>query len=188
MRYVQKAPDDIRWEIDRNEFAPAYAHAHQSICLTRHIPVVPRQKFRLPAAKARYPHLSNVRTTTRERSNDFQVWAIHTDVGTRLADDETLARWGAVARPLHGRIDVMFGPALTTSWHLASELPPNLGPRNLAALQHQRHPRQVFVPLGRGPDWWWPCRPEGPMCFVCPVEHQYGELIGMEKEVKQENV
>ena len=51
---------------------PAYAHANQLICLTRHIPGVPSQKFRLPAAKARYPHLSHVRTTTRERGNAFQ--------------------------------------------------------------------------------------------------------------------
>ena len=43
---------------------PAYAHACQLICLTRHIPVVPTQKLRLPAAKAKCPHLPNIRTTT----------------------------------------------------------------------------------------------------------------------------
>ena len=64
---------------------PAYAHAYQFIRLTRHIPVVPSQKFRLPAAKARYPHLPNIRTTTRDKGNDFQGWAIYTDGGTRLA-------------------------------------------------------------------------------------------------------
>ena len=52
---------------------PAYAHAYQLICLTRHIPFVPSQKFRLPAAKARYPHLSNIRTTTREKGNEFMT-------------------------------------------------------------------------------------------------------------------
>ena len=61
------------------------------------------QKFRLLAAKARYPHLPSVRTTTRERGNGFQGWAIYTDGGTRLADGETLAGWSAVARSLHGR-------------------------------------------------------------------------------------
>ena len=86
---------------------PAYAHAYQLICLTRHIPVVVSQKFRLPAAKARYPHLPNIRTTTRDEGNDFQGWAICTDGSTRRADGETLARWGAVARPPHGGIDVI---------------------------------------------------------------------------------
>ena len=56
---------------------PAYAQTYQLIYLTRRILVVPREKFRLPAAKARYPHLPNSRTTTRERGNDFQGWAIY---------------------------------------------------------------------------------------------------------------
>ena len=52
---------------------PAYAHAYQVTCLTRHMLAVQSQKFfRLPNAKDRYPHLSNVRTTTRERGNYFQ--------------------------------------------------------------------------------------------------------------------
>ena len=59
--------------------APAYAHAHQSICFAGRLLVVPHQKFRLPAAKAWYPHLPNSRTTTRERGNDFQGWAVYTD-------------------------------------------------------------------------------------------------------------
>ena len=66
-----------------------------------------------------YPHLPNGRTTTRERGNDFQGWAIYTDGGTRLGDGETSAGWGAVARSLHGGIDVMFGPGITTEAHLA---------------------------------------------------------------------
>ena len=61
-----------------------------------------------PAAKARYPHLPNARTTTRERGNDFQGWAIYTDGGTRLSDGETLAGWGAVARSLLGRKNRVF--------------------------------------------------------------------------------
>ena len=36
---------------------PAYAHAYQATCLTRHMPAVPHHKFRLPKPKARYPHL-----------------------------------------------------------------------------------------------------------------------------------
>ena len=39
---------------------PACAHAYQVTCLA----AVPSQKFRLPAAKARYPHLTNARTAT----------------------------------------------------------------------------------------------------------------------------
>ena len=64
---------------------PAYAHAYQFSCLADHIPVAHRQKFRLLVAKARYPHLSNVRTATLERGNDFQRWTINTDGGTRAA-------------------------------------------------------------------------------------------------------
>ena len=50
---------------------PAYAHAYQVTCLTRLIPAVQTQRFRLPSAKARYPHLTNIRATTRERGNNF---------------------------------------------------------------------------------------------------------------------
>ena len=89
---------------------PAYAHAYQATCLTRHLPAVPRLNFRLPKPKARYPHLPNVRTTTRERGNDFQGWAIYTDGGTRVENGETSARWSVIARSLHGRIDTMFVP------------------------------------------------------------------------------
>ena len=79
---------------------PAYANACQLICLTRHIPVVPSQKFRLLAAKVRLPYLPNVRTTTRERGNDFQSWAIYTDGRTRLADGETFSRNGVLSHDL----------------------------------------------------------------------------------------
>ena len=58
---------------------PACAHAYHVTGLTRHIPAVQNQRFRLPSAKAKYPHLPNVRTTTRERGNDFQGRAIYTD-------------------------------------------------------------------------------------------------------------
>ena len=39
---------------------PAYAHAHQATCLTRHMLAIPRQNFRLPKLKARYPYLRNI--------------------------------------------------------------------------------------------------------------------------------
>ena len=69
---------------------PAYAHANQIICRAERLLVVPHKKSRLPAVKARYPRLPNARTTTRDRGNDFQAWAIYTDGGARLADGETL--------------------------------------------------------------------------------------------------
>ena len=97
---------------------PAYDHAYEVTCLTRHMPAVPRLNFRLPKPKARYPHLANVRTTTRERGNDFQGWAIHADGRTRLVDGETSAGWGAIARSPHGRIDILVGPVITTEAHL----------------------------------------------------------------------
>ena len=51
----------------------AYAHAYQETCLTRHMPAVPRLNFRWPKPKARYPHLPNVRTTTREGMGHLQT-------------------------------------------------------------------------------------------------------------------
>ena len=83
------------------------------------MPAVPRLNFRLAKPKARCPHLSNIRTTTRERGNDFQGWAIYTDGCTRLVDGETSAGWGAIARSHHGRKDVLLGPVITTEAHLA---------------------------------------------------------------------
>ena len=55
----------------------------------------------------------------KNEGDDFQEWATYTDGGTRLADGETFAGWGAVARSLHGRIDVMFGPVIATEAHIA---------------------------------------------------------------------
>ena len=86
----------------------ACAHVYQVTCLTRHILAVPRLNFRLPKPRARYPNLPNVRFTTRERGNDFQGWAINTDGSTRVVYGETLARWGVIARSLHGRIDIVW--------------------------------------------------------------------------------
>ena len=49
---------------------------------------------------------------TRERGNDYLGWAIYTNGGTRVVD-------GLILRSPHGRIDVMFGPVVTTEAHLA---------------------------------------------------------------------
>ena len=66
-----------------------------------------------------YPYLPNVRSITRERGNDYRWWPIYTDGGTRVVYCETLAGWGVISRSPHGRIDVMFGPVVTTEAHLA---------------------------------------------------------------------
>ena len=50
---------------------PTYAHAYQSLCLAGRPFDFLRQRFRLSAVKARYPNLSNTRTTTRENGNDL---------------------------------------------------------------------------------------------------------------------
>ena len=91
----------------------------QTTCLAQHLPGVPHHNFRLPKVNARYPYLPNARSTTRERGNDYRGWAIYTDGGTRVVDRETHAGWGVVARSRHGRIDIMFGPVVTTEAHLA---------------------------------------------------------------------
>ena len=89
---------------------PAYAHAYWATCLTRHMPAFPRQNFCLPKPEARYPHLPNARSTTRERGNDFQGCAIFSDGCTQVVNGETLAGWCVIARSSHGRIDITFGP------------------------------------------------------------------------------
>ena len=89
---------------------PAYAHAYQATCLTRHMPAVPRQNFRPPMLKARDPYLPNDLSTTCERGNDFRGCAVYTDGGTRVVDGETLAGWGVISRSLRGRIFVLFCP------------------------------------------------------------------------------
>ena len=98
---------------------PAYAHAYQATCLTRHMLAVPHHNCSLPKIKARYSYLPNARSTTRERGNDYRGWAIDTDGGTRVVDGETLGGWGVISRSPQGRIDVMFVPVVTTEAHLA---------------------------------------------------------------------
>ena len=98
---------------------PIYAHAYQSFCVAGLLFVVFHQKFRLPVVKATYLNLPDSRTTTRDKGNDFQGWAIYTDGGTRSAEGETSAGWGAVARSPHGRLFIMFHLVITTEAHLA---------------------------------------------------------------------
>ena len=98
---------------------PANAHAYQATCLARHIPAFQHQNFRPPKLEARYPYLPNARSITRERGNDYRGWALYTDGGTHVVDGETLAGWSVISRSPHGRIDVMFGPVVTTEAHPA---------------------------------------------------------------------
>ena len=79
----------------------------------------PHQHFRLPKIKARYPYLPKDRSTTRTRGTDFRGWSFHIDGGTRIVNGETLAGWCVISRSHHGRIDIMFGPVVTTEAHLA---------------------------------------------------------------------
>ena len=51
--------------------------------------------------------------------DDFRGWTIYTDGGTRVENGETVAGWDVIARSRHGRIDIMFGPVITTEAHLA---------------------------------------------------------------------
>ena len=98
---------------------PAYAHAYQTICLMMHFPGVPHHSFRLPKPKSRYPYLPDDRSITGELGNDYHVWAIFTDGGTRVVDGETLAGWSVISRSPRGRIFIQFGPVITTEAYVA---------------------------------------------------------------------
>ena len=73
--------------------APAYAHAHQTMCLAQRFPGVPHHTFRLHKPKSGCPYLPNDRSITSELGNDYHGWAICTNGGTRAVDGETLAGW-----------------------------------------------------------------------------------------------
>ena len=72
-----------------------------------------------PSPKPDIRVFPNARFITRARGNDYRGWAIYTDGGARVVDGETLAGWGVISRSPHGRIDVMFGPVVTTEAHPA---------------------------------------------------------------------
>ena len=103
----------------RVRFMTAITPAYQTICLAMHSPVVPRHSFRLPKPKARYLHLPNDRSITKELGHDYLGWALYTIGGTRVVDGESLAGWSVISRSPRGRIFVMFGPVVTTEAHLA---------------------------------------------------------------------
>ena len=96
---------------------PLYDGCHS--CLRSRTSAILGKKLSLPKSKARYPHLPDARSTTRERGNDFRGWAVCTDGGTRAENGETFAGWCVIARCHHGRIDIMFGPVITTEAHPA---------------------------------------------------------------------
>ena len=98
---------------------PACAHTYQVTCLTRHMSAVPRHKFRLLLPRRDIRISPTLVPQHVKEAMTFRD-ALSSLMGcTRLADGETLAGWGAVARSLHGRIDIMFGPVITTEAHLA---------------------------------------------------------------------
>ena len=148
----------------------ASAHAYQETCLTRHMPAVPRLNFRLPKPQARYPHLPNIRTTTRERSNDFHGWTIYTDGGTRHVNAETLAGWGVIAQSLHGRIVVLFGPVITAEAHLVFS-----GARthsnNTAEMTAMIEALSFLGPRG-------PVARDANSCIYCDSKHAAGVCVG----------
>ena len=77
------------------------------------MPAVPLWNFRLPKHLAIYRHLPSARTTTRDRSNDFQGWTIYADGVTRVVDGDRF--WVRC----YGRRDLMFGLVFTTEAHLS---------------------------------------------------------------------
>ena len=89
----------------------AHAHAFLVTCPTRHMPAVPRLNFRLPNRK---PDIRITPTIVPQHAKE----AMTSRDGTSTLTG-SLAGWGAVARSPHGRIDVMFGPVITTEAHLA---------------------------------------------------------------------
>ena len=66
----------------------------------------------------------NIRTTTREKGNDFQGWAVRTDGRTCVSEGETTAGWGAVAAP-GGKLFITFGVVLTSAPCVMQELGSN---------------------------------------------------------------
>ena len=149
---------------------PAYARAYQATCLARHILAVPHQNFRLPKLKARCPYLLNARSITRKRGNDYRGRDIYTDGGACVVDGETLAGWGVISRSLHGRIDVMFGPVVTTEAHLAFS-----GARthsnNTAEMTAMIEALSFFGPHG-------PMAQDEQSCVCCDSQHAAGVCLG----------
>ena len=98
--------------------SPIYVHAYQSLCPVGRPFDFPHQRFRLPFVKAKYRISLNIRTTTREKGNDFQGWTVHTGGRTCVSEGETTAGWGVVARSPDGKLFITFGVVFTTETHL----------------------------------------------------------------------
>ena len=56
---------------------PSYAHAYQTLCLTRRPYDIPCQRFRLPSAKAKHLNHPNNRTTMREKATTLRDGRFH---------------------------------------------------------------------------------------------------------------
>ena len=107
----------------------AYAHAYQVTCPTRHMPAVLRLNFRLPKPNARYPLLPTfVPQHVKEAmiSEDgpsiltgvVALWMVKLLlVGVPSLD--LLMEENVMFGPVKGRIDIIFGPVITTEAHLA---------------------------------------------------------------------
>ena len=78
----------------------------------------PSRNFAFLLSKPNIRILPTLAPLRAKKGNDFHGWAIYADGGTRFADGETLAGWGAVARSPHGRVYIMFCPVITTEAHL----------------------------------------------------------------------
>ena len=91
----------------------AYAHTYQATCLTTAV-----LRMKLPLAEAQ-SQISASSQHSYHKGDDFQGWSIFSDGGTHVVGGETFAGWCVIARSLHGRIDIMFGPVITTDAHPA---------------------------------------------------------------------
>ena len=106
------------WGLHERE-NPLHDGNHSSLC--------PRVPIHLPGKTCAYDPQSKIPSADcqGQMSASPQHWYHNTrkrqcflGVGTRLADGETCAGWGAVARSPHG-IDITFGPVITTEALLA---------------------------------------------------------------------
>ena len=98
---------------------PAYAHAYQTTCLSRRVPAILKK---ISVSRSPKPDIRTFPMLVPQHVKEAMIsegWAVYTDGGTRVVDGETLAGWGVIARSLHRRIDIMFGPVVTTEAHLA---------------------------------------------------------------------
>ena len=112
--------DFIKRKDSFNNGHHSYAHAHQATCLAQHFPGVQHHNFWLPKPKSRYPYLPDDSSITREKEATIVVCGLFVlMVVFASLMVKTLAGWCVISRSPRGRIDVMFGPVITTEAHLA---------------------------------------------------------------------